>query len=391
MSRIELLKRIEKHLNILVERIGARPTGSKANRNAASYIEETFSNCGLKVKKQFFDCLHWPGGRGLLSVDGNTSEVMANPFTPSVHVQGELVVWSSWDDVQNRREQKQDILLVSEDLTGEQLIPTNFPFFTSHEHQLLLASLARAEPGAIIFTSPYDTSYPPVLEDGDCTIPSVTVHKTRGLQLQELEGEEVTLKIQSQTVPSEGCNVLGYRGQGRGKKVVICAHLDTKPQTPGALDNATGIVVLLALAEQLKEKKLLMDLELVAFNGEDYYSSPGQIRYVQDRQEEQEIFAAINIDGCGLKDSKTGWARYSDQEFPLSLNFASSFLELEPWPQGDHMIFAAQNIPTLSLTSQRIFELMRTVIHTPEDTLHRVDREIVADVVLTLDIMLGTE
>lgn len=35
-------------------------------------------------------------------------------------------------------------------------------------------------------------------------------------------------------------------------KLVLCANIDAKPDAPGALDNAAGIVTLMLLAELLK-------------------------------------------------------------------------------------------------------------------------------------------
>jgi hypothetical protein len=41
---------------------------------------------------------------------------------------------------------------------------------------------------------------------------------------------------------------------------------------------------------------------------------------------------------------------------------------IEPWYQGDHMIFVTQGVPALTLTSSDIFSLIDTVVHTEKDT-----------------------
>jgi aminopeptidase YwaD len=58
--------------------------------------------------------------------------------------------------------------------------------------------------------------------------------------------------------------------------MVVLAHIDAKAGSPGALDNAAGVVVLLLLAELLAGDTLPSSIELVAINGEDYYSNPGE-------------------------------------------------------------------------------------------------------------------
>ena len=46
---------------------------------------------------------------------------------------------------------------------------------------------------------------------------------------------------------------------------------------------------------------------------------------------------------------------------------------LEPWYQGDHMLFASAQVPTIALTSTGIFELVYTVMHTARDTPDLID------------------
>jgi hypothetical protein len=85
-----------------------------------------------------------------------------------------------------------------------------------------------------------------------------------------------------------------------------------------------------------------MQIEIVAFNGEDYYAVPGQMKYIKENQNNfNSIVLNINIDGAGTK-----------QEIPRSL-FCGLPVELDrivhdiirqypgisegaQWPQGDH-------------------------------------------------------
>lgn len=84
---------------------------------------------------------------------------------------------------------------------------------------------------------------------------------------------------------------------------MITAHIDTKIGTPGAIDNGTGVTVLLLLAELLKDHSFNYLIELVVLNGEDYYSAPGQIRYIEQNEGRfSDILLNINIDGAGYKE-----------------------------------------------------------------------------------------
>jgi aminopeptidase YwaD len=58
------------------------------------------------------------------------------------------------------------------------------------------------------------------------------------------------------------------------RRVVVFAHIDSRIGTPGANDNASGVASLLLLAQLLEDYRGSLCVELVAMNGEDYYSNP---------------------------------------------------------------------------------------------------------------------
>lgn len=86
-------------------------------------------------------------------------------------------------------------------------------------------------------------------------------------------GKDISLDIRSKRIPAKGCNLIARKVIESDRKVVICAHIDThnsKDGTPGALDNASGVVVLLMLAELLENYNGHLGIEIVALNGEEY-------------------------------------------------------------------------------------------------------------------------
>lgn len=91
---------------------------------------------------------------------------------------------------------------------------------------------------------------------------------------------EVSLKIRAQRTPSTGCNVIARKGAHHHRRVVLFSHLDAKDGTPGAIDNATGVVILLLLAELLADYTGQLGIEIVALNGEDYYVASGEKQYL---------------------------------------------------------------------------------------------------------------
>ena len=66
-------------------------------------------------------------------------------------------------------------------------------------------------------------------------------------------------------------NVVATRGDVRRGRpwLAVGAHLDTVPQAPGAEDNASGVGVLLAVAEAVAEARTRLPVVLVAFGSEE--------------------------------------------------------------------------------------------------------------------------
>ena len=117
-------------------------------------------------------------------------------------------------------------------------------------HGFLASKIFRAIVPAVIAAG-HTADPAPIIEDGDFTLPSVTVPADVGALLLAAEGAPVTLRIRATSEPGRGANVIGRLAHPARDKIVLCAHFDTKPGTPGALDNAAGVAAVMALAKSL--------------------------------------------------------------------------------------------------------------------------------------------
>ncbi|NNF99358.1 MAG: M28 family peptidase [Desulfobacteraceae bacterium] len=139
-----------------------------------------------------------------------------------------------------------------------------------------------------------------------------------------------------------------------------------------------------------------MDIELIAFNGEDYFSAPGQTVYVDRYSDTFDTIAlAINLDGVGLNNSDTAISLFSCSDdlariIDGKIAASKTTCKIAPWPQGDHMLFAGAGVPTLAATSQDIFPLVDTVIHTTGDTPDRVDKGLIVAISRFLIDVIGS-
>jgi len=92
--------------------------------------------------------------------------------------------------------------------------------------------------------------------------------------------------------------------------ILIGAHYDGVPGTPGADDNATGVAALLELARIFATQPIKHPLQLVAFDMEEY-GLLGSIDYATKLQsQKQPLRLMISLEMLGYCDSTPGSQRY---------------------------------------------------------------------------------
>ena len=220
----------------------------------------------------------------------------------------------------------------------------------------------------------------------------------------------------------EGTNVVLTFGSGP-REITVGAHYDALERKDGGLidgmvDNGAGVMALLDVAEALKGRTLRHRVRLVLFDKEEV-DLGGSKAYVAAHK--GEIAAAVNLDIAGYGDTgvfglgKTeGDARLRDNLQAVCAAQALSCLEFPTFPTGDDRSFQAAGLPAISigflprvqahqlwlflnggkesgLAEGYVPPILR-IIHTPEDTLGKVDpatprlaAKVVLEMVLRLD------
>lgn len=364
------------HIKTLSRTIGQRPTGSLANRQAMEYIGRHLDCLGYPVMYQFFDCMSYETEPATCIAGSMTCTPVVSPHSPSCAVQAQAVPVGTTHEL-SEASLSGAIAVLYGDLAKEPLMPRNFPFYQHPESIEILRLLDEKDPLAVIFISPGPDAVP-VLVDGDFLIPSATIAADEGLFLLEHPRTSVTLHIRSNSASTRGANII-CQIPGSGKKVVICAHFDTKFYTPGALDNASGIASLLLLADRLRRGPPRNTLEFVFFNGEEAYNIPGEMTYFASGTTNREnTLLAVNIDGIGLSGYSSGISYYSCPDEVISASSAvlsryPGISVVDPWPQGDHMIFALKEIPAIACSTCADPGSLHSILHTWADIQDNLD------------------
>jgi aminopeptidase YwaD len=276
-----LVEQAGNYLVKLCVEIESRRLGSAGNQAAADFFAATVSSFGFTAECPSFDCIDWLTEGVTLTAGDARFTASASPYSLGCQASAPLAVLSTMEALA-AADLSQQIVLLRGDIAKEQLMPKNFPFYNPDHHRQMIALLEAKNPLAIIAATGRDLAmagglYPfPLIEDGDFDIPSVYLTDIEGERLAAYAGRLISLESRASRIPATGRNVIARKGMARDGRLVLLAHLDAKPGTPGATDNASGLIVMLLLAELLADYAGRLGIEIAALNGEDYFATPGE-------------------------------------------------------------------------------------------------------------------
>jgi len=374
----EYIKKGGNYLGTLCDFKPSRSTGSAGNKKATSFFARTVKRNGFQVRTDTFNCLDFKNQNAILKSKSKNFSVFPSPFSLGCKVKTELVCVSSIEELATCCCIGK-LLLLKDKICNEQLMPKEFVFYNPEHHKKIYSLLQKNNPAAIITATKPNPDlvgaiYPyPLIEDGDFNIPSCYCSRSTGQKLSKHEGEIFELVIKAKRIFTKACNVVASKNPKSDRKIVICAHIDSRAGTPGASDNASGTVVLLLLAEMLSDYQGDNCIEIVALNGEDHFSVAGQMDYLRlNKNKLGKIIMAINIDDVGYKKGKTSYTFYqcsnqTKQFVRMIFSKNAELMEGEPWYNGDHMIFSQNSVESIALTSANSAYLMRNITHTQKD------------------------
>ncbi|MEG4913835.1 M28 family peptidase [Microcoleus sp. B7-D4] len=108
----------------------------------------------------------------------------------------------------------------------------------------------------------------------------------------------------------------GKQEKKQEKPIVIGAHYDTVPGSPGADDNATGVAVLLELARDIASGPLKYPVQLVAFDMEEYGYLGSSHHAAKYKQQQKSIRLMISLEMLGYCNHNP-----NSQSYPAGLKY----------------------------------------------------------------------
>lgn len=286
---------------------------------------------GFETERQGFDCPLWSvQGRPRLSVE-DSGEFSCAPMIGSasgyargrLEHHGRMLVWGdkSWRSFR---------------VVGD-------------SGEILAYVLVRSDGGAATQPLPPEASDVPHVVAG--------APDEQAIQAAADHRREVYVELHASTKSALGCNVRAWRGAdalASGGAVLVTAHVDTVPGTPGAYDNAGGVAALVEVAERVAGGVLPSRVQLLLTDAEELHLLGARTfaGHLDGSGRLGNVSGCLNLDGAGRGDVLDIWlapARLADHVLPLVDERRVRFT-FSPPQSGDHTAFRERGIPAMMLT-----------------------------------------
>lgn len=391
---------MNENLNFLIQE---RPVGTSSNNKVLDIIETKLMKMGYEIKSIPFNCNIWKRGNSSIKIGNNEFIIEPSPFSLSFTGNKKLYIAENVDDL-NKLECKDGILFLHGKITQTPMSPKNYPFYYPEEQEKVIKILENKQPSAIIAVtgkSSFNGKNPfPFFDDGNFLIPSANISEITYESIVDIINNGISIAqvtIDSLKENSNSRQIIASKKQKNTKgKIIIGAHMDSKYDTPGALDNAAGVAVLLEVAKSLET--FAYDIDIVPFNTEEYYGANGELEYLKLIDNEK-IDLMINIDSPCHKNSQTAVSFYNfnDTLQTISDDLIQSSNKIEKgneWYAGDHVPFVFRKLPCIAMTSSDFFNGALEYTHTIYDSIETIEEELIEysakyliDLISKFDIM----
>lgn len=268
--------------------------GSRGHRMAFNMIRRLLSSWGLSVNVQPFTVdvtvpvkwqLELDLGKGYQKIDS-----LPGLGSPSVNgLVSELV------PVGHAREEDYDSL---GDVRGDTHVAS---LWKNHETVKMSEAAIRGASALIWYNDHFDELYSGACDYSLSPIPGISIRRSVAERILERGGGRMRLSVRSKRKTIRCRNIEARRDNKDGDHFLLTAHYDSRPYTPGASDDASGVAVLLAFIRNgydsesaLPVRYLFADCEEVGCKGSDFFAER-----VYRANMLKEIRAVINLDAVG--------------------------------------------------------------------------------------------
>ncbi|MCS6859123.1 MAG: M28 family peptidase [Abditibacteriales bacterium] len=377
------------NLIVLCDELGSRFAGTPEERKAAEFIAETFKRYGLNdVRLEPYTYAGWSRGAATLEVVEpmpKSLPCISLPYCPAAEVTAELVSvgYGSPAEFEKLGDQMHGRVVMANSAS-----PHHLGRWVHRKEKFERAVLGGAS--AFIFVSESPGVGPEtgsLQNDKPAPIPGISVCYEDGLFLKRLieRNGRVVLRLRTTDVnePRTSWNVVAdLPGSEHPEQMVILGcHYDGHDISQGAVDPASGMVVVMEAARVLAahaRDALKRTVRFIGFGTEEI-GLIGSYRYVDAHEDELDnVRFVLNLDAAG-GGSRKGLMLHHCSEVEEFFKQAAKEMAAEMplghkmHPYSDHYPFFVKGVPCASMGDPDSPPKGRGFGHTAYDTLDKVE------------------
>ncbi|UCG38996.1 MAG: Zn-dependent exopeptidase M28 [bacterium] len=171
----------------------------------------------------------------------------------------------------------------------------------SHETAKISEAARRGASALIWYNDYFDELYSGACDYSLSPIPGISIRKSVAERILERGGGRIRFSLRSRRRRIRCRNLEAGRDLGHGRYALLASHYDSRPHTPGASDDASGVAAMLAFIRgrydadaALPVRYLFADCEEEGCQGAELYAeSLYQANFLR------EIRAVVNLDAVG--------------------------------------------------------------------------------------------
>jgi Zn-dependent M28 family amino/carboxypeptidase len=299
----------------IVSRFPNRYGGHVDEVGARDYIAARLADLRLETRLEEFPCHHWHPGRAALTIHGAAGGSVSVPSV-NLPMNGSAVVEANVVYVEEGTPAQ--FACVADRVRGQiVMVNSRCPGY-SHRPRTCRRDKYRqaAAAGAVgfIYMRHEGGLLPEVYHlpgDGVAPLPGVSITREAGaLVLQHArQGARMRVEVENQVTEGRSWNVIADLPGPPGAPVILVgAHYDTLIGCPGAIDDASGVAVLLEAAGALSRYRRVLrkGIRFVAFGLEESGLLGARAYVAAHRADLQGVEFMLNVDGAAYGAAEKG-------------------------------------------------------------------------------------
>jgi len=216
---------------------------------------------------------------------------------------------------------------------------------------------------------------------------SISYDKAIKFIRDEVKRVKVKLKQEKYSVKSH--NVVAELDGKSDRQLIVVAHFDTTPLSPGAQDNAAGTAEALGVAKRIVREKFVRRIKFIFCGSEEKGLLGAKSHVAAHADQLDKIDLVINLDVGGNPFSPIIFRSIGTQEL---LNYVKGILHqkgmtgnfIEDIYSSDNMPFSRRNVPSLAIARAGI----EYKGHSPHDTAEMTCNEALVDIIDATEVIL---